>query len=285
MANTIQSTMEPAPAAGKTEEPRGRYTTVNDLKFYYEIHGEVKGGNPPVVLLHGGVVGLEAFGPNLPALAERGQVIAVDMQGHGRTGDIDRPLRFEWMADDIAALVKQIGFERADFMGYSLGGGVALQTAIRHPNLVRKLVLISTPFKRSGWYPEVLAGMAQMTPAAAEGMKQSPLYTLYPDVYWSTLFTKLNDLLGRDYDWSQDVAAIKAPVMLVYADADGIRLSHIVEFYRLFGGGQHDAGLDGSGRPADWLAIVPGLTHYNILSSATVAELVKPFLELQASNR
>ncbi len=146
------------------------YAPVNGLNLYYETHGT----GEPLILLHGGVVGIDTFGPNLPALSEQRKVIAVELQGHGRTADIDRPLSFEEMADDIAALMKELRIEPADVMGYSLGGGVALQLAIRHPGSVRKLVVVSEPFKRDGWYPEVLVAMAQMGPSAAESMKQSP---------------------------------------------------------------------------------------------------------------
>src|SRR5438094_832927 len=127
----------------------------------------------------GGLRALEMFGPNLAALAKGRQVIAVDLQGHGRTADIDRPLSVALMADDIAALIKHLGLASADVMGYSLGGGVALQTAIRHPEVVRKLVLVSTPFRRDGFYPEILAQQGQVGPAAAEAMKQTPMYQLY----------------------------------------------------------------------------------------------------------
>ena len=140
------------------------------------------------------------FGPNLAALSEKRQVIAVELQGHGHTADIDRPLRFEAMADDIAARMKYLGIQQADIIGHSLGGGVALQIAIRHLQSVRKLVVVSAPFKRDGFYPEVLAAMAQMGPAAGGGMKQSPLSQLYPNVNWSVLFTKLGDLLRKGYD-------------------------------------------------------------------------------------
>ncbi len=257
------------------KDARGRYASVNGLNMYYEIHGTGK----PLILLHGGVGGIEMFGPNLPELAKTQRVIAVDLQAHGRTADIDRPLRFELMAEDIAALLKHLGIETADIMGYSLGGGVALQTAIRHPEVVRKLVIVSAAFKREGWYPEVLASMAQMGAAAAEGMKQSPLYNLYPGVDWAKLFTKLGDLLRQDYDWSKEVAAIKAPTMIIFADADAIRTTHVMEFFGLLGGGQKDAGLDGSGRPAAQLAILPGLTHYNTGSSPALATVVTPFLD------
>src|SRR6266403_1895115 len=251
------------------------YAPVNGLKLYYEIHGT----GEPLVLLHGGVVGITMFGPNLAALSEKRKVIAVELQGHGHTSDIDRPLSFESMADDIAALIKYLGVDKTDVMGYSLGGGVALQTAIRHPESVRKLVVVSAPFKRDGFYPEVLATIEQMGPSAGERMKQSPLYQLYPNVNWARLFTKLGDLLRKDYDWSKEVARIKAPTMIVFADADAVRAAHIMEFYGLLGGGHKDAGLDGSGRPAAQLAILPGLTHYSMSFSPALSTIVSPFLD------
>lgn len=178
----------------ETPSPKGNYAPVNGLKMYYEIHGKANDKNPPLVLLHGGVGATEMFGPNLPALSKTRQVIAADLQSHGRTADIDRPLSIELMADDVAALIKHLGIEKADVMGYSLGGGVALQTAIRYPGAVRKLVVVSAAFKRDGWYPEILAGKAQMGPAAAEPMKQTPMYQLYSKIApkaedWPVLLT------------------------------------------------------------------------------------------------
>jgi pimeloyl-ACP methyl ester carboxylesterase len=259
--------------------PRRRFTAtyapVNGLNVYYEIHGT----GQPLILLHGGVGGIDMFGPNLPALSKKRKVIAVELQAHGRTVDIDRPLSFEAMADDIAALMKYLRMEKADVMGYSLGGGVALQIAIRRPESVRKLVAVSAPSKRDGWYPEVLTAMAQVGPSVAESMKQSPLYQLYPNVNWPGLFTKLGDLLRKDYDWSKEVAAIKAPTMIVFADADAVRTAHVMEFFGLLGGGQNDAGLDGSRRSEAQLAILPGLTHYNISSSPALAMVVASFLD------
>jgi pimeloyl-ACP methyl ester carboxylesterase len=248
---------------------------VNGLEMYYEVHG----AGEPLVVLHGGVGAHEMFEPNLPALAKNRLVIAADLQGHGNTADIDRPLSFESMADDVAALITHLGFTHADIMGYSLGGGGALQATIRHPDVVRKLVLVSTPFRRDGFYPEVLANFAQMGPEAAQWMKQSPLAKLYPRVDWARLFTKLGELLRTDYDWSKGVSSIKVPTMIVYADADSFRPAHIMEFYGLLGGGKRDAGLDGSGRAVARLAIVPGFTHYTVLSSPMVPALVTPFLD------
>ncbi len=254
--------------------PKGAYAQVNGLKLYYEIHGD----GSPLILLHGGVVGIETFGGNLQALAKNRKVIAVELQGHARTPDINRPLTFEGMADDVAALVKRLGLSQVDIMGYSLGGGVAMQSVIRHPELYRKLVVVSAPCKRQGMYPEVLASMEQMGPGAGEMMKQSPLSKMYPDVNWDVLFTKLGKMLSADYDWSKEVPSIKAQTLLVFADADAVRPEHIVEFYKLLGGGQRDAGLDGSKRAVNQLAIVPGQTHYSISSAPALVEVVTPFL-------
>jgi pimeloyl-ACP methyl ester carboxylesterase len=256
---------------------KSAYADVNGLHLYYEIHG----GGKPLVLIHGGLSASEAFGPSLEELAKGRQVIAVHLQGHGRTHDIHRPLRFEIMADDIAALISQLGLGKADVMGYSLGGGVALQIAIRHPEAVDKLVVVSEPMKRDAWYPEVNAAfdrMAANAPMIAKKIKASPMATLYPDVDWETLVRKIGEMESRGYDWSADVAKIKTPTMLVFADADAISPEHIVEFYKLLGGGRRDAGLDGSLRPVNRLAIVPGATHYNIFSTIAVADLVTPFL-------
>jgi pimeloyl-ACP methyl ester carboxylesterase len=256
------------------------YAPVNGLNLYYEIHGT----GEPLILLHGGVGATDMFAEILPMLSSVRRVIAVDLQAHGRTADIDRPLSLEAMADDIATLLKHLGFDKADVMGYSLGGGVALRTAIQHPDVVRKLVLVSTAFKRDGWYPEIQRAMSQMGPAAAEPMKQTPMYPLYARVAprpedWPLLLTKLGELLRKDYDWSKEVAAIKAPTLLVYGDADAIRTAHALEFFELLGGGQKDGGWDGSGVSNARLAILPGLTHYNIFSSPALAAAVTPFLE------
>ena len=260
----------------KEKSKRGSYASVNGLKLYHEIYGTGR----PLIILHGGVSASEVFNPILSSLAEKRQVIAVHLQGHGRTIDIDRVLSFEMMADDIAELVEHLNLENADILGYSLGGGVALQTTIRHADMVRKLVLISTPFKQKGFYPEVLRDMGKMGPEAGKFMNESPLSQFYPDVHWSVLFTKLGTLLRQDYDWSNGVAGIKAPVMIAYADADAVRPEHINEFFRLLGGGQKDAGMEGSDRPANQLAILPGMTHYNILAFPMLANMITTFLDM-----
>jgi pimeloyl-ACP methyl ester carboxylesterase len=263
---------------------QGEYANVNGLEMYYEIHGK----GQPLILLHGGLGTIGMFAQLLPALAEARQVIAVELQGHGHTADINRPLSFEQMADDVAALIKHCGLDHADILGYSLGGGVALQTAIRHPKVVRKLVIVSAPCKSDGWYPEVRVGMRSMNAEAAKAMIGSPMHQAYVSVApkpeaWPKLVTKLGQLVGQDYDWSKDVAAIKAPAMIVVGDADAVRTTHAVEFFELLGGGKQDAGWDGSGMSSARLAILPGTTHYSIFFSPMLASTVMPFLDAPMS--
>lgn len=253
------------------------FAPVNGLQMYYEIHGD----GEPLILLHGGIQASEAFGPNLPALAKSRQVIAVHLQGHGHTKDIDRPLRFESMADDIAALIAYLKLGKADLIGYSLGGGVALQTVIRHPASVKRLIVISAAMAQNGSYPEVNAAFDQMGLHAAQiaqNIKGSPLGKLYPEVNWENLLRKIGEMESQDFDWSAQVKQIQSPTELIFADADSIRPEHMVSFYEALGGGKRDAGLDGSLRPVARLGIVPGTTHYNILSTTMVAEMVSPFL-------
>src|SRR5579862_1667483 len=256
------------------------YADVNGVSLYYETHGS----GQPLILLHGGLGSGDMYAAIMPELAKGRQVITADLQGHGHTADVDRPLRHETMADDVAGLIEQLGLEQADVMGYSLGGGTALRLAIQHPSLVRRLVLTSVPCRRDGWFPESRAGMDQMGAQQAPMLMQSPVYDLYSQVAprvedFTVLLDKTGDLLRRDYDWSAEIAAITAPVMLVYGDADSITPAHIVEFYGLLGGGLRDANWDGSARSVARLAILPGRTHYDIFTAAEWPAAVIPFLD------
>lgn len=261
----------------ETRSARGRHVEVNGISLYYESHGP-EDRDPPVVLLHGGAGGIEMFGPNIPAFARTRHVIAVDLPGHARSGSADGPLRYESMADDIAALLRQLGVRQADVIGYSLGGGVAQQLTFRHPELVRRLVVVSSPFRRDAFYPEILAVFDQMGAATGTMVKQGPFGQLYPELDFERLFTQVGDLHRQEFDWSQDVARIRVPVLLVFADADTYHPEHIIEFYKLLGGGQRDAGWQGALRSRNQLAIIPDRTHYNLLGTTTLAELVEPFL-------
>lgn len=236
---------------------RHGYASVNGLDIYYEEYGS----GEPLIVLPGGFMTVAEMGSIVPQLAATRHVIGVELQGHGHTADIDRPLRYELMADDIAALIHHLGLERTDLFGFSLGGGVALQTAIRHPEVVRKLALASTAFKRDGWFPEVLAGMAAVS---AEGFVGTPLPETYRAISprpeaWSAFVDKMRQLLSEDYDWTAGVAALKAPTLIMVGDADSLRLAHVMEFFTLLGGAQGDGDLRGLSRSQ--LAMLPSTTH------------------------
>lgn len=253
---------------------------INGVELYYEIHGD----GPPLVMLHGGVNPSDFFGAPLAAMAQTQKVIAIHMRGHGFSTDADVPFSCEQMADDVAALLGELGIEKADIMGWSLGGAIALQVAIRHPRVVRKLVVISISMRAEGNFSEVREQFATMPEKASEfapHIAQSPLATLYPAVNWEVLMRKTGEMLRENYDWSADVAKITAPTLLIFADADMMYLEHMVEFYRLLGGGTRDAGIDGSLRPTpNQLAIIPDTTHYNLVSKETesVTNFAKAFL-------
>ena len=261
---------------------KGEYADVNGINLYYEIHGSGR----PLILLHGGLGSGEMFGPLLPALAANHQVIAVDLQGHGRTADVDRPLSIETMADDIAALIGHLGLEKPDVMGYSLGGGVAMLTAIRHPEVVGRLVSVSANIRRSAIYPEMLAQQGQVGPEAVEFMKDTPMYQLYQRVAprpedFGRLLGKIGEAMAKDFDFTEDVRGLKVPTLIVAADADMAPPSHYVEIFALLDGGQRDGGWMGEGRPKGGhaLAILPGLTHYNIFASPPLAAAALTFLD------
>jgi pimeloyl-ACP methyl ester carboxylesterase len=262
----------------------GQYAEVNGINLYYETHGSGR----PLILLHGGLGSGEMFGPVLPLLAARHQVVAVDLQGHGRTADIDRPLDVRLMAGDIAALIDHLRLEKPDVVGYSLGGGVALQTAAQYPAKVRRLVMVSANLRPDAIYAEMRAQQGQVNAAAADFMKETPMYQLYQRVAprpedFPRLLTKIGESMSKDYDFSDEVRGLRMPTLVMCADADMAPPSHYVEVFKLLGGGLRDGGWMGEGRPKGGhaLAILPGLTHYNIFSSPLFAAATLAFLEEQ----
>ena len=267
--------------AGNGARATGKYADVNGIRLYYEIHGK----GQPLVLLHGGLGAGSMFGSNLTALARGRQVILMDLQGHGRTADVDRPIRIETMADDVAALLAHLGIRQADVMGYSLGGGVALQTAIRHPAAVRRLVIASAAVRSNAYYPELRAQQVAVGGAMADQMKGTPMWELYQAVAprkqdFPRLLDKLGTLMRTEYDLSSQLAGVKTPMLIVAADADMFPPSHAVEVFGLLGGGKRDGGWDGSGRPKTaQLAILPGRTHYDLFSAPALAEVAIRFLD------
>ena len=259
-----------------TTENSGRYAQVNGMNLYYERHGK----GAPLILLHGGLGTIdEIFGRLLPALEARREVIAVELQGHGHTPDTARPMTYEAMADDIAALIAELGLGRADVAGYSVGGGVALQLALRHPARVGKLVVISAPHATDGWYPEVLAGTAAMDP---EAMKQSNWYRAYVKAAhrpedWPTLVRKVSQLMSSRYDWSDAITAgLKAPVLHIVGDADSVRAGHALKLYELTGGGKGDGFA--MGRGASRLMILPNTNHLEMLDRTALAPAILDYL-------
>ncbi len=262
----------------------GQYAEVNGINLYYEIHGS----GQPLILLHGGLGSGEMFGPVLSLLAERHQVVAVDLQGHGRTADIDRPIDVRLMAGDVAALIDHLHLATPDVVGYSLGGGVALQTAAQYPTKVRRLVMVSANLRPDAIYAEMRTQQGQVNAAAADFMKDTPMYQMYQRVAphpedFPRLLDKIGAAMSKDFDFTEEVRGLQMPTLVVAADADMAPPSHYVEVFKLLGGGLRDGGWMGEGRPKGGhaLAILPGLTHYSIFNSPLLAAATLAFLEEQ----
>lgn len=258
------------------EKPTTGYAPVNGLKMYYEVHGK----GEPLVLLHGAFMTItNNWSEWIPELAKTRQVIAVEMQGHGRTGDIARDMTSENLADDVAALLAYLNVPKADVLGYSMGGTVAMQVAVRHPENVRKVVVISSPYRRDGMTQEGRDAIKGITPELFVG---SPLETEYkklsptPDAFPGFVKHVLDaDAKGYDLDAAQ-LKATKAPMFFIFGDADGIRLEHVAEMFRLKGGGTHG---DLGPRTSSRLAVLPQATHVTLMESMKdIVPMVNGFL-------
>jgi len=267
-----------------TTRPQSGYAPVNGIELYYEIHGSGK----PLVLLHGGFMALEMFGPVLAALAKGRQVIAVDLQGHGRTLPFDRPMTFANLATDVAELIGWLGHDKADVMGYSMGALTALRLAIDHPAVLDRLIVTSAPYAFAGWHDynqQGMKGMAAAPEQSVEPMRQTPMYELYQtlmpnaEANWARTVAQTSAMVGADFDWSASIPGITAPTMLVYADWDAVRTAHAAAFFELLGGGQQDAQWDRSGMNRNRLAIIPDATHYSIGTDPRLAATAAAFLD------
>ena len=260
------------------QKPTTGYAPVNGLKMYYEIHGS----GEPVVMLHGASMAISGEGEEwVRELSKTRKVIAVEMQGHGRTADIKRDISYENLADDVAGLLDYLKIPNADIMGYSLGGGVAMQCAIRHPEKVRKVVSISAPIRRDGWvkeandfWPTFTWEVFKGTPMEAEYKRLSPTPDKFPNFVNHIKATAL-----RPYDFGADkLKATKAPMFFIHGDADGVRLDHIAEMYRLTAGGNIHG--DMQPRSASRLAILPDTTHVTLMNRmAIILPMVNDFLD------
>jgi pimeloyl-ACP methyl ester carboxylesterase len=274
MPNATTDTSARAPLAPVS----AGYADVNGIKLYHEIYGQ----GEPLVLLHGGLMTIDEMSNLLQPFAKTHKVIAVELQGHGRTADTDRPLSFETMAGDVAALLDHLDIPQADIVGLSLGGAVGLRTAIQHPEKVRRLVVISSPYAKSGWYPEAQRGMGQVGAAMAEHMIQTPtgkFSTQWPEPErFPRFLDKMGKMMGASYDWSGDVKQLPMPVMLVFADNDSVSQKHIAEFFALLGGGVKEPGWQNTQLSRARLAIVPGYSHYNFVSAPELAPIIDKYL-------
>jgi pimeloyl-ACP methyl ester carboxylesterase len=261
-----------------TTPVRTGYAPANGLNMYYEIHGEGR----PLVLLHGAFSAIgTSFENVLPGLAETRQVIGLEMQAHGRTADIDRPLSPVQMADDTVAALEHLGIENADFFGYSMGSDVALHIVVRHPDVVGKLVLASATYTLSGVHPGLMDGLAEMKP---EMMFGSPWHEEYMRIAprpedFAVLFEKKNQMDRELEDFSAEaIRAIKAPTLLIIGDSDLVRPEHAVEMFRLLGGGVF--GDTPAGLPASQLAVLPGTSHVTLVDRADMLlAIIPPFLD------
>ena len=254
------------------------YAEVNGIRLYHEIHGQ----GEPLVLIHGGLTTIGEMRRWVRPLARRRQVIAVEMQGHGHTADTDRPMSFATMADDVAALLDHLGVAIADLVGHSFGGACAIRAAIQHPERVRRLVVISSPYARSCWYPEVREGMSQVDASIAEQMMRTPTGKLSKRWLEPRRFPRFLDKMGKlmseEYDWSAEVAKLPMPVLLVFADNDSVPQKHVAEFFALLGGGVKEPGWLNTQLSTSRLAVVPGYSHYNLIASPEVPQIVGKFL-------
>ena len=259
------------------QKPTTGYAPVNGLKMYYEIHGS----GEPVVLLHGAFMAItDDWSVWINELAKTRKVIAIDMQGHGRTADIDRDMTFENLSDDVAGLLDYLKIPSADIVGYSLGAGVAMQCAIRHPDKVRKVVSISFSIRRDGWvkeandfWPNFTWEMMKGTPAEVGYKKLNPNPDGFPNFFNHIKATAL-----RPYDVDVDkFKATKAPMFFIHGDVDGVRLDHIAEMFRLKGGDIHG---DMRPRPESRLAILPDTTHVTLMNRmTTIVPMISDFLD------
>jgi pimeloyl-ACP methyl ester carboxylesterase len=259
------------------QSPTTGYAPVNGLRMYYEVHGS----GEPVVLLHGAFMTIPLNWTGwIDELSKTRKVIAVEMQGHGRTADIPREPTSENLADDVAALLTYLHIPRADVIGYSMGGRVAMDVAVRHPDRVRKVIVISSTFRRDGMTEESREAMAKLSP---ELFKGSPLETDYkrlsptPDRF-ANLVTRLAAVDSKQKDLTADqLRSTTAPMFFIFGDADGIRLEHIAEMFRLKGGEVHG---DLRPRSASRLAILPNTTHVTLMQRIPIiVPMVNDFLD------
>ena len=278
-AAALAFAMAPLAAQEAPKPDSSGYVAANGVNYWFETHGK----GEPLLLLHGGLGSTGMFGPVLSKLAETRRVIGVDLHGHGRTALGSRKINLIDIGNDLAVVVRALGVNQVDVVGYSFGGGAALRLAVQHPALVRRLVIASAPYAQNGFFPEMLPPQAAVGAAMADAMKQTPMYTSYAAIAprpqdFPRLLDAMGEYMRQPYDWSADVRKLAMPVMLVFGDSDMIRPEHIVSFYQLLGGGLKDAGWQREHMSKNRLAILPNVTHYEAFATPAIVAAVLPFL-------
>jgi len=251
----------------------GKRVSVNGMQMYYEVSGT----GEPLIVLHGAYMDIPTMGGIIPKLAETHRVYALEFQGHGRTTDIDRPITYPNLADDVAAFMDAVGLEKADIFGYSMGGQAGLQLAIRHPARVNKLVAASVSYDLRGWQPEFTAFIPKMT---VEGMLQMPFFKEQADRKpgFRSLIAKLIQLEKEPMAWEAEVRQLKMPVLIVAGDADVSTLEHNVAMFKLLGGGV--MGDMGKPLPTARLAVMPATSHTAVITQVAMLHgFIEPFLK------
>lgn len=269
----------PGSAAGGQAPAKSGYVKANGVSYYYEIRGR----GEPVLLLHGGLGNITMFAPGIPEFAKTRTVVAVDLYGHGRTALTDRSMNFVDVGNDLAVIIRELGFRQVDVVGYSMGGGIAFRLAAQHPQLVRRLVLISAGFAQNGFYPDMLPQQAAVSGTMADQFRGTPIHDAYMAVAprkedFPKLLDRMGEWMRTPYDWSADVKKLTMPTLLVFGDSDMYRLDHVMEFYMLLGGGQKDAGWMRQDMARNRLAILPNVTHYEMAMAPALVPTVLPFL-------
>ena len=276
LAVLILSTLTIGQAQKKIKPLKSGYAPVNGLQLYYEVYGEGK----PIVLIHGSYMNIPLnWSHIIPLLAQDRKVVVAEMQGHGRTKDIGRKFSYENMADDVSGLLKHLKMEKADILGYSMGGGVAFQMAVRHPEQLRRLVILSGTYAHDGWWPDVEAmyptfnaDMFKGTPIEEQYLSYGNDAKDFPDFVKKVISIDL-----EPYDWSEGVKNIKAPIFMAIGDADGVRYEHALDLFRAKGGGKMG---DIHGLPKSRLAILPGTTHIGMMQKTDLLiPMVTDFLD------
>jgi pimeloyl-ACP methyl ester carboxylesterase len=285
-AATAEKAQDTRQQQNLTPNSKGYADAAEGLRVYYEVFGK----GEPIVVLAGGFGNTTSMAPTIGPLSRERQVIGIDLEGHGRTALRKTPMSHDRNGDDVAAVLSHLKIAKADVAGYSHGGDAAIRMAIRHPERVRNLIVISTAAERDGWYPEALKGMEAVSSAQAKEMQKTPLYLQYyapvaphPEQF-PVLLDRMGELMKKDYDWRPEIAKLRVPTLLLFADHDAISMRHIAEFFALFDGGVRDAGWEGKPKYARArLAIVPGYTHYNFGMGPDVARVIETYLDQPTS--